>query len=98
MMKSMHSNVLAVFLLGATVIQGWGQTGNIDRVGFKEPSGICFHPARETLFVVGDRGHVGEMQTDGTLVRERRIRKADFEGITCNPGTGLLYIAVEGEE
>lgn len=72
--------------------------GNIDKSGFKEPSGICFHPQRKTLFVVGDGGDVGELKTDGTMIRQKRIRKADFEGITCNPATGLLYIAVEGEE
>jgi uncharacterized protein YjiK len=71
---------------------------NIDQVKFKEPSGLCFHPIRQTLFVVGDGGDVGELRTDGTMLRQKRIRKADFEGITCNPATGLLYIAVEGED
>lgn len=72
--------------------------GNIDRVHFKEPSGIVFHPKRGTLFVVGDEGDIEEIKRDGTLVKQRRIRQADFEGITCNPSTGLLYAAVEGEE
>ncbi len=31
-------------------------------------------------------------------VKQKRICDADFEGITCDPATGLLYIAVEGEE
>ncbi len=72
--------------------------GNIDKVKFKEPSGIFFHPQNGTLFVVGDLGDFCEIQTDGTLVRQKHIRDADFEGITYNPATGLLYIAVEGEE
>lgn len=72
--------------------------GNIDKLNFKEPSGIVFHPQRGTLFVVGDNGDIGEIQTDGKLVKQKRIRKADFEGITCDPATGFLYIAVEGEE
>ncbi|MDF7799696.1 SdiA-regulated domain-containing protein [Pontiellaceae bacterium B1224] len=71
---------------------------NIDESEFKEPSGICFHPVRQALFVVGDRGHVGELKPDGMMLRQKRIRKADFEGVTCNPATGLLYIAVEGDE
>lgn len=72
--------------------------GNIDRIGFKEPSGIVFHPQRGTLFVVGDLGDVCEIQTDGTLVKQKHVRDADFEGVTCDPTTGLLYIAIEGEE
>ena len=72
--------------------------GNIDQVEFNEPSGVVFHPQRGTLFVVGDNGDICEIQRDGTLVKQERIRPADFEGITCNPSTGLLYIAIEGEE
>ena len=72
--------------------------GNIDKTGFKEPSGIVFHPQRETLFVVGDLGDICEIQTDGKLVKQKHIRDADFEGVTCDPTTGLLYIAIEGEE
>ena len=72
--------------------------GNIDRVGFNEPSGIVFHPQRGTLFVVGDEGDIGEMQPDGTLVKQARVRHADFEDVTYDPSTGLLYVAIEGEE
>lgn len=111
-MKLHHNQIKISLLLCATIAIGEEQAirqqdlkpfpytviGNIDQSGFKEPSGICFHPLRESLFVVGDKGHIGEMQTDGTLLKQRRIRKADFEGITSNPSTGLLYVAVEGEE
>ena len=72
--------------------------GNIDQVDFNDPSGIVFHPGRGTLFVVGDEGDICEIHTDGTLVKQNRIRRADFEGIACDPSTGLLYIAIEGEE
>jgi uncharacterized protein YjiK len=72
--------------------------GNIDQVDFNEPSGIVFHPGRGTLFAVGDEGDICEIRTDGTLVKQSRIRRADFEGIACDPSTGLLYIAIEGEE
>ncbi|MGQ9660861.1 MAG: SdiA-regulated domain-containing protein [Kiritimatiellia bacterium] len=63
-----------------------------------EPSGVVFHRGRHTLFLVGDNGDVCEMKTDGTLIRKKHVRTADFEGITYNPETGLLYVAVEGEE
>ncbi len=72
--------------------------GDIDRIGFNEPSGIVWHGGRGTLFVVGDEGDICEIKTDGTLVKEAHIRQADFEGITYDPATGLLYLAVEGEE
>jgi DNA-binding beta-propeller fold protein YncE len=72
--------------------------GNIDPIRFNEPSGICWHSGRESLFVVGDEGCICEIKADGSLVRQQRIRNADFEGITSDPSTGLLYVAVEGSE
>jgi len=90
---------LLPILVGFTVIPfPYQWIGNIDQVNFNEPSGIVFHPGRETLFVVGDEGDVCEIQRDGTLVKQKRILDADFEGITCDPLTGLLYIVIEGEE
>ncbi len=71
---------------------------DIDMNGFNEPSGIVFHPARKTLFVVGDEGDICEIKKDGTLIRTARVKKADFEGITCDPATGLLYVAIEGKD
>ena len=94
---------LCIFLLpilvgGAVIPFSYEWIGNIDQVNFSEPSGIVFHPGRGTLFIVGDEGDVCEIQTDGTLVKQKRILDADFEGITCNPLSGLLYIVIEGEE
>ena len=71
--------------------------GDIDKVGLNEPSGICFHSPRGTLFVVGDEGYVYEIETNGKLVKQKRFRNADFEGITHDRSSGLLYIIVEGE-
>jgi spore germination protein YaaH/lysophospholipase L1-like esterase/uncharacterized protein YjiK len=72
--------------------------GDIDQINFPEPSGIVFHTQRQTLFVIGDGGDICEITTEGELIKEAHIRNADFEGITFNPATGLLYIAIEGEE
>jgi len=74
------------------------RVGNIDKVGFNEPSGICFHSQRGTLFVVGDAGNLYEIETSGKLVKQMRIRRADFEGITHDRSSGLLYIAVERKD
>ena len=72
--------------------------GDIDQIDFAEPSGIVYHSQRKTLFVVGDRGDVCEMKKDGILIQQKHIRDADFEGITFDPSSNLLYIAIEGEE
>lgn len=75
-------------------------TGTMMQLNLREPSGIVYHLARETLFVVGDEGHVGEFSTDGAQINKVQLREgdtADFEGITTDPNSGLLYIAVESE-
>jgi hypothetical protein len=75
---------------------------NIDQQSFIEPSGICFHPLRKTLFIVSDEGKVAEIKKDGTPVFSENI-PGDLEGITVNPQSGLLnpqsgllYIIREG--
>ena len=72
--------------------------GNLHEKEFEEASGIAFHPGRKTLFVVTDEGDVGEIRPDGTLIQRRHLLYEDFEGITCNPATGLLYIVIEGRD
>jgi len=74
-------------------IPGYGV--NIDQQRFIEPSGICFHPLRKTLFIVSDEGEIAEIKTDGTPVFRMKI-PGDLEGITVNPKSGLLYIITEG--
>ncbi len=76
-------------------VQGYG--GDIDKQQLREPSGICYHARRNTLFVVGDEGDVAEIKKDGTPVANYTV-KGDLEGITVVPETGLLYIAVEAED
>jgi uncharacterized protein YjiK len=75
-----------------------GRIAYLDQPTFNEPSGIVFHPGRGTLFLVGDAGDIGEMKTDGAGLRQAHLRDADFEGISVNPATGLLYVVIEGEE
>jgi uncharacterized protein YjiK len=74
-----------------------GFTGNIDKTGIVQPSGICFHPARKTFFVVSDEGEIFEMRTDGTVVFSQKV-PGDLEGVTVDPRTGLLYVVIEGED
>ncbi len=76
-------------------IPGYGI--NIDQQRFVEPSGICFHPLRKTLFIVSDEGEIAEIKTDGIPVFNLKI-PGDLEGITVNPQSGLLYIVKEGDD
>ncbi|MDJ0753358.1 MAG: SdiA-regulated domain-containing protein [Ardenticatenaceae bacterium] len=70
---------------------------SLTQVTFPEPSGIVYHSQRKTLFVVGDEGDLGEITMDGEIVARQRVKPADFEGITYDPATGLLYVIVEGD-
>lgn len=74
--------------------QGFGGYISVD---IAEPSGICYHPTRKTLFVVGDEGEIAEIQIDGSPVFSQNI-PGDLEGVTVNPRTGLLYVIIEGED
>ena len=74
-----------------------GFGGDIDQQGIPEPSGICFHPHRKTLFVVSDEGELFEITTDGEPLFDHVI-PGDLEGLTVDPRTGMLYILVEAEE
>jgi uncharacterized protein YjiK len=64
---------------------------------FPEPSGIVYHPGRDTLFIVGDQGDIAEISTAGKLLVMRNVG-GDLESVTCDPGTGLLYAVREGHE
>lgn len=74
-----------------------GYGGDIDQQELPEPSGICFHPTRKTLFVVSDEGEIAEIRTDGSPVFRMAI-PGDLEGVTVNPETGLLYLIKEGDD
>ncbi len=74
-----------------------GYGGNIDKQNIEEPSGICFHPLRKTLFVVSDEGEIFEIKTDGTPIYSLKI-PGDLEGLAVNPQSGLLYVIVEGDD
>ena len=72
--------------------------GNITKSQIAEPSGITYHPTRRSLFIADDSGIIHEVQLDGTFVQSRGLNERDIEGITVNPNTGLLYVAIEDDE
>jgi len=94
-------SVLWLMLMVTYVVAVSGKPVNIDRIRFPEPSGATYHTGRRTLFVVGDEGDICEIRTDGEPVKRGDLAKGgrrDLEGVTFDPATGLLYVAVEGEE
>ena len=72
--------------------------GNIVQKQIAEPSGITYHPTRRTLFVADDSGSIHELSLNGSLIQSKGLNELDIEGITIDPGTGLLYAAVEDDE
>jgi len=76
---------------------GFAPQTNIDKQNIIDPSGICFHPSRKTLFVVSDEGEIFEITTEGAPVARSKV-PGDLEDITVDPATGLLYAVVEGDD
>ena len=72
--------------------------GSITKERIAEPSGITYHPTRRSLFIADDSGNVYELSLQGTLIQAKGVNELDIEGITMDPGTGLLYAAVEDDE
>ncbi len=73
-------------------------TSNILKGSLSEPSGIVYHPRRKTLFVVSDDGYISEISLKGKILKNKFVDDADMEGIPVDPKTGLLYVAIEGDE
>lgn len=68
---------------------------NTDPRYCREPSGIVYSTRRGTLFIADDEGDICELLLDGTLINKTHIDRADLEGITIDPATGLLYAIEE---
>ena len=101
--------VLGLFIFGACVARipapsgrpdspfPYHQIGDTFLADFKELSGIIFYPSRGTLFVVSDEGDLAEVSLDGALLRRVHIDSKDFEGLTLDPASGLLYLVTESK-
>ena len=76
----------------------YNRIGNICQNRIREPSGITYHPKLRNLFVIGDEGDLYEMTTAGEVIRSKRLKRKDLEGLTVNPSNGYLYTVVEGDD
>jgi uncharacterized protein YjiK len=67
----------------------------LDTKELREPSGLVYHEPRGTFFVIGDEGDIAEFQANGYPIKIGKVKKEDFEGLTYNRSTGLLYAVTE---
>jgi uncharacterized protein YjiK len=66
-------------------------------VDVEELSGLCFNKDSTKLLSCGDQGVVKAINFNGE-VEDILVQDADMEGITLDPATGDLYLAVEGRQ
>ena len=59
-----------------------------------EISGLCLSKDGDFLWGVGDKGEIFKIQFDGSYEKIAKY-KLDMEGITMDPATGDIYLAVE---
>ncbi len=64
----------------------------------EEPSGIVYHPERNSLFVVDDDGILFELTTEGLILRSANLGDYDLEGVTLGDSPDHLFLAAEGIE
>ncbi|MBQ1753698.1 MAG: hypothetical protein II002_02035, partial [Bacteroidales bacterium] len=63
----------------------------------EELSGLCMTKDSTALWAVGDEGAICRVSFSGAVTTVLKT-KLDAEGITLNPATGDLYIAIEGDQ
>ena len=73
--------------------------GSYQVIGVKveELSGLCMNKDSTAFWAVGDEGDLCKVSFSGAVTRVLSL-DLDSEGITINPETGDLYIAVEGDQ
>ena len=63
-----------------------------------EASGICYSQKSKTLFVANDEGTIFELDTNGKILRKKKMGKYDLEGVACDDKNNNLIFAVEVDE
>ncbi len=80
---------------GQNAVPVMGDQIQVFDVEVEELSGLCFNKDATELLSCGDQGVVKAISFAGEA-KDILVQDADMEGITLDPATGDLYIAVEG--
>ena len=78
----------------ATPVMGACQVFNVK---LEEISGLCLNQDTTGFWAVSDEGHVCQVTFQGA-VNPILSTGLDMEGVTLNPATGDMYVAVEGDQ
>jgi 4-amino-4-deoxy-L-arabinose transferase-like glycosyltransferase/uncharacterized protein YjiK len=62
----------------------------------REVSGLCYHPGRNSLYVVGDEGEIAEEDLSGAILNRAEIG-GDLEAIAIDARGDRLFIVDESE-
>lgn len=66
-------------------------------VDVEEISGLCLNADKSALISCGDQGVVKQLSFEGEAI-DILVYPADMEGVTIDPSTGDLYLAIEGSQ
>lgn len=64
----------------------------------REPSGTVYIPTYDSIFMVGDGGHIVRLSTDLAVLNDWPSIGGDMEGITYDPNTNKIYVIIEGSQ
>lgn len=101
----MFRNILIVlaasFLFGScgnkTVVVPVMGASTVFDIDVEEISGLCLNADKTSLIACGDQGVVKSVSFTGEACDILRCPE-DMEGITLDPATGDLYLAIEGSQ
>jgi len=86
--------LLATFVVGASVAAEEREPRVIP-VKMREPSGLAWHPLRQSLLVISDEGQLVEFDKDFEVKKRFRLY-GDLESVAVQPETGAVFIGDEG--
>lgn len=66
-------------------------------INVPEPSGLAYHPARNSLFCVSDANNtIYELSPGGDVIRQITVSSSDMEAITFSKNYDTMFVAEEG--
>jgi len=83
-------------LIVAIMMVSCGDKNDSNLVALPEASGIDYCTNSDTLVVVNDEGRIYEIDKDGTIHKEAKIKKYDFEGVVCTDESFLVVVEDQG--